>query len=79
MDTKASIRAIIFPWHQKVSMISTKGAVQFLEVHVVVMIPIRLSTTFKIVELIRYVSVVSVVYMIFLILEVEQNLHLYLI
>jgi hypothetical protein len=36
-------------------MISTKEVVQFLEHHVVVMIPKRLLTTFKIVELIRFV------------------------
>lgn len=55
MGTRGSIRAIIFPWHQRVWMISTNEVVQFLEHHEVAMIPKRSLTTFKIVELIRYV------------------------
>ena len=40
-------------------MISTSEVVQFLEHHVVAMIPKRLLTTFKIVELIRCVFAVA--------------------
>lgn len=53
MDTRASILAIMLLLHQTQSMTSTKGVVQSLEHHEVVMIQKRLLTTFRIGELIR--------------------------
>jgi hypothetical protein len=54
-------------------MISTSEVVQFLEHHVVAMIPKRLLTTFKIVELIRCVLLLLItsLYIILIILKVE--------